>query len=238
VDSILEFTLTSALLFGVTTIIRVIIGPSPISRAVPNIHLQLALIGASVGFLLVGLILSPLGRASGAHMNPAVSFAMAGFGVFPRTFVAPYIVAQLLGSVVGVFAARLAWGPVIATRPVEFAVLQPGAGWTQIELFVGEAVATGALVLIVGLCLSVAHLAPHVPRISGAVVALAIALLGTATGASLNPARQFGPAVASGQMHFLYIYLSAPMAGALLAVWLRSRLQQKHVLTHRLCGTI
>jgi glycerol uptake facilitator-like aquaporin len=71
---------------------------------------------------------------SGAHMNPAVSFAMAGFGVFSRAFVAPHIVAQLLGSVVGVFAARLAWGPVIATRPVEFAVLQPGAGWTDCRL--------------------------------------------------------------------------------------------------------
>lgn len=107
---------------------------------------------------------------------------------------------------------------MIAARPVEFALLQPGAGWTQIELFVGEAAAIAALVLALGLCLSVERLAPHVPWISGALVALAITLLGTATGACLNPARQFGLAVASGQMHFLYIYLIALMAGALVIV--------------------
>jgi len=67
---------------------------------------------------------------------------------------------------------------------------------------------------------------------------MAIVLLGTSTGGSVNPARQFGPAVMSGQSHFLSVYLLAPMLGAVIAAWLRQTIQHRRaVLTHRLCGT-
>jgi glycerol uptake facilitator protein/aquaporin Z len=70
-------------------------------------------------------------------------------------------------------------------------------------------------------------------------VGTGIAVLGTATGGSLNPARQFGPALASGQTQFLWIYLIAPMIGAAIAAWMQRRIQRRHkVLTHRLCGTV
>ena len=70
-DSAFELILTSALLFGVVSIVRWVIGPSPISRTIPAIHTELWIVGAAVAFLLAGLILSPLGRASGGHTNPA-----------------------------------------------------------------------------------------------------------------------------------------------------------------------
>ena len=58
------------------------------------------------------------------------------------------------------------------------------------------------------------------------------------TGGSVNPARQFGPAVISGQTQFLWVYLLAPMLGAVIAAWLRQTIQHRRaVLTHRLCGT-
>ena len=67
---------------------------------------------------------------------------------------------------------------------------------------------------------------------------MAIAVLGTSTGGSVNPARQFGPAVISSQTHFLSVYLLAPMLGAVIAAWLRQTIQHRRaVLTHRLCGT-
>lgn len=57
-------------------------------------------------------------------------------------------------------------------------------------------------------------------------------------GGSVNPARQFGPATLSGQTDFLWVYLVAPMVGALLATWFREIIQRRRdVLTHRLCGT-
>src|SRR5262245_38667146 len=75
-----ECILTSILLFGVASIVRWVIGPSIISRSIPQIHTALVLVGAAVALLLAGLILSPLGRASGGHMNPAISLAMWRFG--------------------------------------------------------------------------------------------------------------------------------------------------------------
>jgi hypothetical protein len=82
-DSALELLLTFCLMFGVTTIVRWVIGPSPISRIIPQIQAELLIVGAAVGILIAGLILSPPGRITGGHMNPAISLAMWRFGVFP-----------------------------------------------------------------------------------------------------------------------------------------------------------
>jgi glycerol uptake facilitator protein/aquaporin Z len=231
--------LTTVLLFGVVSIVRWVIGPSPISRAIPRIHAELWIVGAAVAFLLAGLILTPPGRASGGHMNPAISLAMWRFGVFPGAGVIPYALAQLLGSVLGVVAARGVLGHTVADPPVVYAVLQPASGWSTWKLFATEASGMAVIVFIVGLCLAVQRLTPFVPWIVGALVGLGIAVLGTATGGSLNPARQFGPAVVSGQTQFLWAYLVAPLVGAAAAAWLRSLLQyRRKVLTHRLCGTV
>ena len=94
------------------------------------------------------------------------------------------------------------------------------------------------IVLLVGVSLAEPRLAPFVPWIVGGAIGMAIVMLGTSTGGSVNPARQFGPAVLSGQTRFLWVYLLAPMAGAMLATWLRQTVQRhRFVLTHRLCGT-
>ena len=229
-DSAFEFVLTTILLFGVVSIVRWVIGPSPISRAIPQIHIELVIVGATVGLLLAGLILSPPGRASGGHTNPAISLAMWRFGVFPGAGVLPYVVAQLLGSVVGVVAGRAVWGSVVATPSVGYAVLQPGPGWSTWELFVGEALGMAAIIFVVGVCLTAHRLAPLVPWIVGALVGTGIAALGTVTGGSLNPARQFGPAVLSGVTQSLWVYLLAPMLGAELAVWIRQAIQSRRAV--------
>jgi len=238
-DSGFELMLSLILLFGVTSIVRWVIGPSPISRAIPEIHAQLVIVGVAVGLLLAGLILSPPVKLSGGHVNPAISLAMWRFGVFPGTGVAPYTVAQLLGSVLGVIAARGVWGPVVAEPPVLYGVLQPGPGWSTWELFATEALGTAVIIFLVGICLAMRRLAAFVPWVVGALVGMGIAVLGTATGGSLNPARQFGPAAVSGQTNFLWVYLLAPMVGALIAAWARQMIQShRRVLTHRLCGPL
>jgi glycerol uptake facilitator-like aquaporin len=79
---------------------------------------------------------------------------------------------------------------------------------------------------------------PFVPWLVGILVGLGIAMLGTQTGGSLNPARQFGPAVGSGHTDKLWVFLLAPMVGAEVAARLLKTLQHRgQVLTHRLCGT-
>ncbi|MFG3025437.1 MIP/aquaporin family protein [Streptomyces sp. NPDC048254] len=236
--SALECLLTAVLLFGVVTIVRWIAGPSPISDAIPQIHLKLLITGLSVGLLLVGLIRSRPGRISGGHISPAVSLAMWRLGVFPGVSVLPYIVAQLVGSVLGVLAARALLGPVVGNPPVLDAALQPGVGWSASGLFLAEAVSTGVIIYLVGLFLRSPKLALLVPWLVGFLIGAAIALLGTTTGGSENPARQFGPAVLSGRLGFLWVYLQAPMVGVAIAAAVLNRAHRRHaVLTHRLCGT-
>jgi len=78
--SMLELFLTAVLLFGVTTIVRFAVGPSPISRALPQVQVELIIVGAVVAALLAGLIISRPGKVSGGHMNPAISLAMWRLG--------------------------------------------------------------------------------------------------------------------------------------------------------------
>jgi glycerol uptake facilitator-like aquaporin len=231
-----EAVLTAALLFGVATVVRWVIGVSPISRALPGIHLELLVVGFAVGLLLAGLILSPLGKASGGHLNPAISLAMWRFGVFPGRGVLPYWAAQLAGSLLGVLLARAAWGPALARPPVLYSALRPAPGWSNAALFPAETASMAVIVLLVGVFLSVRRLAPRVPWLVGGLIGSAIAGLGTVTGGSVNPARQFGPAVFAGQFGFLATYLLAPLAGAGLAAWLLSCFAHRKVLTHRLGG--
>ncbi|MFE7611915.1 MIP/aquaporin family protein [Streptomyces celluloflavus] len=236
--SALEFFLTLVLLFGVTTIVRWVIGPSFISDRIPQIHLQLLIVGVAVGLLIAGLILSPPGRMTGGHMNPAISFATWRFGVFPGVSVVPYIVAQLVGSTLGVILAGAAWGAAATDPPTAYALLQPGPGWTAAELFFAEAASMGLIVYLVGYFLQTPRLARLVPWLVGVLIGGAIAVLGTSTGGSVNPARQFGPAVVSGNRSFLWVYLLAPMVGALVAAFILDRVGKcRAVLTHRLCGT-
>jgi glycerol uptake facilitator-like aquaporin len=237
-DSAFELILTFALLFGVASIVRWVIGPSPISRAIPHIRTELWIVGAAVALLLAGLILSRPGKLSGGHMNPAISLAMWRFGVFPAGGLGPYIAAQLFGSVLGVFAARAVWGAVVEQPPVLYAVIQPAPFWSTARLFAAEASGMGLIVFVVGYCLSVPRLAPLVPWVVGILIGLGIALLGTSTGGSLNPARQFGPALASGHTDQLWVFLLAPMVGAEIGARLLHTFQRHHQpLTHRLCGT-
>ena len=236
--SALELILTSVLLFGVTTIVRFVVGASPISRVFPQIQIELFIVGAVIAVLLAGLIKSPLGKISGGHMNPAISLAMWRFGVFPGAGILSYIAAQLLGSVLGVMAAWAIWGRIVEQPPVLYAVIQPAPGWSAAPLFLAEIVGMGAIVFAVGYFLSVPRLAPFVPWLVGTLIGLGIAMLGTQTGGSLNPARQFGPAVISRHTDKLWVFLLAPMVGAEIAARLFKTFQQRRqVLTHRLCGT-
>ncbi|MFD5065623.1 MIP/aquaporin family protein [Streptomyces sp. NPDC058394] len=236
--SALEGLLSFLLLFGVTSILRWFVGASYISSKFGEGRLGLVAIGLAVGLLISLLILSRPGRISGGHMNPAISFAMWRFGIFPGRLVVPYVIAQFGGSTAGVIVARFTWGATAENPPVTFAVLQPAAGWTAAGLFGAEAVSTGVVIFAVGYFLQSPRLARLVPWLAGLLTGAAIALLGSATGASMNPVRQFGPALFSAEYSFLWVYLLAPMVGAFSAAILLNAIRRHHtVLTHRLCGT-
>lgn len=213
----MELVLTFLLLFGVTTIARWVTGPAAFSEAVTEPRIRLLAIGVLVGILVPALMVSPLGRRSGAHMNPAISLAMWRFGILPGAAVVPYATAQLTGSLLGVLAARGVWGSPVGASAVSYGALQPAAALPPAALFLAEASCTAVIVLLVGVFLSARGLTRYTPHMVGAFLCLSITLLGTTTGPGINPARQFGPALAAGQFHSLWVYLLAPMLGAALA---------------------
>jgi glycerol uptake facilitator protein/aquaporin Z len=91
-----------------------------------------------------------------------------------------------------------------------YAVILPAPAWSSAPLFAAELFGMGVIIFAVGYFLSIPRLAPLVPWLVGFLIALGIALLGTQTGSSLNPARQFGPAVISGHTDKLWVFLIAP----------------------------
>lgn len=210
-----EGALTAALLFVVVTAVRWLMDPaSPLFVA--DLHEALALMGALVAAVLLGLILSPPGRRSGAHLNPAVSLALWLMRAFPGRAVAPYIGAQLLGALAGTAAARLVWGPVLDTAALSTGLAQPAPGLATTWVFAIEAASFAAVTLLVGFFLVHPEYVRPMPYAVALAVGLIIALLGPVSGGAANPARQLGPALVSGNTVDLWAYLSAPLLGAAL----------------------
>jgi aquaporin Z len=163
--------------------------------------------GVAIVFgLTVAAVVTALGPVSGAHINPVATLTMVLTGKFPARDAVPYILAQLAGAVVAGFALRAIFG------------LEGNLGVTvprgsEAQAFALETVLTFWLMLV---ALRVSG--PGAGAIIGAVVGLEAMMGGPITGASMNPARSFGPAVASGVWTSHWLYWLAPALGALIAV--------------------
>ncbi|MFG3206645.1 MIP/aquaporin family protein [Streptomyces sp. NPDC048192] len=233
-----ELGLTTVLLFLVVTVVRWLRVPgSPLYIGDPP--LALAVIGPVAGLLITALILSPWGRRSGGHMNPAVTVAVWLMDVFPGVSVLPYVAAQLAGSLLGAASGRLVWGPAVSQ--VGYGAVRPAAAWPPSAVFLAETGCMLVLVLAVGFLLAYPSFGRWLPHTVGACVALIIVILGPLSGGSANPARQFGPAVLADRQTDLLIYLTAPVAGAVLGAsvhhLLYRRFQLREPLTYKLAGT-
>ena len=210
-----EFALTGGVLFVLVSAVRWVMA-SPLGRALPEPHLQLAAVAVIIGTALAWALSSSWGRRSGGHLNPAVTLALWVAGAFPGRRVLPYITAQLTGSLVGTGLARLVWGPVVGDR-MAYAAVRPAPALSAAALFTAEAAATTAILSVALLLLSRAAWTRWIPLALPVATAVVIVTLGTLTGGSASPARQFGPAVWAHQPAYwshLWVYLVAPLAGA------------------------
>lgn len=159
------------------------------------------------GAVVTALIYS-LANISGAHMNPAVTLAFWGHGQLRGRWVFPYIGAQVLGAILASGWLRLTFGNVANLG----ATLPRSTNWQ--EAFTLEMVLTGILMLVI---LGSAG-SPFGAIAVGLTVSLEAACMGPITGASMNPARSFAPALCSGIWQDHWLYWLAPIVGALLAV--------------------
>ncbi|MFG2480911.1 MIP/aquaporin family protein [Streptomyces fagopyri] len=210
-----EFVLATVLLFLAVTAVRWLRDPGS-ALCVADLGAAITVIGAFSGTVLTVLVLTPPGRRSGGHMNPAVTVSLWLMGAFPGRSVLPYVLAQLAGSAAGTGLARLVWGRPVTLPSVDYAAIGPSPAWQPSSVFLAEAGSTAAIVLVVGFVLARTRFAHLLPYAIGLSVALVITLLGTRSGGSANPARQFGPALLAGRTEDLWIYLVAPVLGAAL----------------------
>lgn len=170
-------------------------------------------VGIALTFGLIVLVLIyTFGDVSGAHFNPAVTIGFAAAGRFPWSGVPAYLGAQVLGALAASGLLRVLF-PTDATLG---ATLPAGS---EMQSFVLELVLTFFLMLVV---LNVSTGAKEKGITAGiavgAIIALEAMFAGPICGASMNPARSFAPAVVSGHLEHLWLYLAAPVLGALLAV--------------------
>jgi MIP family channel proteins len=169
-------------------------------------------IAITFGLAVLSLIYT-LGDVSGCHLNPAVSVGLWLAGRFPGRAVTPYILVQIAGALMASGLLRIMFpehATLGGTRPANGDVFNG---------FVMETVLTFLLmVAILGATLG-NHYKTHFAGMAiGGVITLEAMFGGPVSGASMNPARSFGPAAVSMRWDFQWIYLTAPVAGALAGV--------------------
>ena len=198
-----EFIGTFALVFCGT-------GAVIVNEVIPGsvTHVGIAMV---FGLIVMAMIYA-LGEKSGAHLNPAVTIAFSVNGNFPVKEILPYVVSQLLGAISASGILKLLFPHSVSSG----ATIPSGSNG---QSFVLECVLTFFLMLVIvnvakgskeqGLFAGVAI---------GSVVLLEAMFAGPVSGASMNPARSIGPAIISGHVKQVWIYIIAPVSGALLAV--------------------
>jgi aquaporin Z len=171
-------------------------------------HAGIALV---FGLVVLAMIYT-VGDVSGAHLNPAVTLGFYAAGRLERRLVLSYITSQTLGAIAASAAVR-------AILPNEAALGATLPSGTALQSFVLEIILTTILMWVI-LSVSTGSKEKGITAgiAVGAVIALEALFAGPISGASMNPARSFGPALLSLRFEHLWIYLTAPVIGALLAV--------------------
>jgi len=199
-------------LLGTFFLVLVAAGAGMMGQAFPGTISRTAAVVAP-GLMVIAIILF-MGKVSGAHLNPAVSVGFALRGDFPWRRVPGYIVIQLVGATL----AALFLQSVIHVSAT-FGSNYVAAGYSAIDGFLMEAVLTLGLFSVV---LGTASGAQNVGAISalgvGGYIALAGLWGGPISGASMNPARTFGPDLVGGDFSNYLVYVAGPLVGAIVAV--------------------
>jgi aquaporin Z len=199
-------------LFGTFFLVLVACGGGVMGEAFPNTISRTAAVTAP-GLMVLGIILF-MGKVSGAHLNPAVSLAFALRGDFPWRRVPGYIVVQLIGASLAAWFAQ----SVINASAV-FGSNYPASGYTSTDAFLMEAVLTLGLVsVILGTASGAQNLGVFGALGVGGYIILAGLWGSPISGASMNPARTFGPDLVGGNFTSYWVYVAGPLVGAGLAV--------------------
>jgi aquaporin Z len=189
---------------------------SPLYKLLPDPVIRRVLIGIAMGFTAIGIIYSPLGKRSGAHLNPAVTVTFFRLGKIQGLDAFFYVLAQFVGGLLGLRFAAIAIGMAIEYPTVNYVVTVPGLDGAGIA-FVAEAGISFWLMLVVLIVSNQTKLNAWTGLFAGALVAIYIAVEAPLSGMSMNPARSFASALPAHLWTDFWVYLTAPLLGMLLA---------------------
>ena len=199
---------------------------SPVHRAIADPLVRRAIMGVAMGLTAVGIIYSPWGKQSGAHINPATTLTFWRLGKVPSGDAVFYAAAQFVGGLAGILLVAAILGDRFLPAPVAAVVTVPGALGAA-AAFVAEAAMTFLLMLMVLFVSNSASIARYTGLGVGLFVAAYITLEAPVSGMSLNPARTFASAWPGNIWTALWVYFTAPPLGMLAAaqtyLWLRGR---------------
>jgi aquaporin Z len=194
----------------------------PFEAVIRNPDLRRVAVGAAMGLTAIALIYSPWGMRSGAHLNPAVTLSFWRLGKVSPADAAFYVVAQFAGGAAGTLLLAALFGDSFTLPPIAAVATLPG-GWGELAAFAAEvAIAFGLMATVLATNAS-SRLMRWTGVCAGVLVALYIAVEAPVSGMSLNPARSVASALPSGIWHGIWIYLTAPALGMLLAAELHLR---------------
>jgi aquaporin Z len=205
------------LLFGLSAVCFDFAVRSPVVSALPDASVRRLLTAIIFAGTLTAIVYSPLGRRSGAHLNPAVTLAFWLLGKITSRGAIFYAAAQIAGALTGAALVLAIWGGWATNVHVGATVPNEGG---PLAALIAE---TAMVFLLVSLILNLVD-RPHLIALTGAAVGTLVAFFvfveAPVSGASLNPARTLGPAVVGGTFTNLWVYLVGPPLGALSAALL------------------
>lgn len=188
-------------------------------------YTDVAVVGLVHAFALM-MVVASIGGASGAHVNPAVTIALAAVRRIGPVDAAIYVLVQIAGAILAVLVVKLMIqdGSADAANFGAPAVAENFLDGKAAAGMLGEALGTFALVwAIMGVAVNPTAAKAWAPLVIGATLGLAVFTIGPMTGGSFNPARAIGPALISGEFgdgaKFLLAYVVGPIAGGLAAAF-------------------
>jgi aquaporin Z len=220
-----EFSGTALLLLGGLSLVIFMFGAgSAAAELIPSVKVRQSITGFLFGCIGAAIAISPIGKLSGAHVNPAVTVVFWLLRKLEGRLAITYVSAQLAGAVAGCVPLLL-WGEM--GRGLNFGATTPGVAYTVPEALLGEVITTFALVFMLMVFIAFRKIRPFTPFMVPFLYGLMVPLEADISGISTNPARSFGPSVVSGVWDAWWIYWIGPLIGALLAAAIGYRLARR-----------
>ena len=198
---------------------------SPLRQAIPDPFLRRASMGLAMGLTAIGIIFSPWGKQSGAHLNPSVTLTFLRLGKIGPADALFYILFQFAGGIAGVILAATFLRNTLTHPAVNYVATQPGPSGAG-PAFLAEAGISFLLMTVVLIETNNRLVSRFTGFFAGALVAAYITFEAPLSGMSMNPARTLGSALAAQTWNALWIYFTAPPLGMLLAAEVFTRFRE------------